>query len=115
MSQVLEFALPTFVADGALHGVVDENQLHQLIADGFQLGRSGDDLHTLVDVSGASRQGPGWSGLYFHYADAAGADGVQGLMVTESGDEDPVLPGYVQDGGAFLGPGRPARRWSDLP
>ena len=28
---------------------------------------------------------------------------MQGLMVTEGGDEDPVLPGHVQDGGALLG------------
>ena len=100
VSQVLQLAFPALVADGALQGMVDEHQLHQLLAQGGKLGRVGHHLHAFGDRSGAGRDGPGWPGLHVHHADAAAADGFQGRMVAKEGDENPVLFGHFQDGRA---------------
>ncbi len=102
MGQVLELAFAALVADGTLQGVVDEHQLHQLQADSVQLGRGSDHLLALGYVSGTGRQGPGRPGFYLHHADAAGADGVKGMVVAERRDINAVLPGRVQDGGALF-------------
>ena len=100
VGQVLELAFPALVADGALQGVVDEHQLHQLLAQGRQLRRGGHHLHALGDGGGAGRDGPGRPGLDVHHADAAAADGFQGRMVAKERDENPVLFGHFQDGRA---------------
>jgi hypothetical protein len=98
MGEILEFAFAAFVADGALQRMVDEHQLHQLLADGSHACGVGHHFLALGHVSGAGRQGPRRTGFDFHHADAAGADGLQSRVIAHIGDEDAVFLGHFQDG-----------------
>ena len=111
---VLQFALPTLITDGAVQGMVDEQELHGPLLGLKGLGGAGHDLEPGADRGGTGRHRLGKGSavlLHLHQAHTAvGGDG-QLLVVAEARDRDP-LP--VSDRDNHLSRGRLAGATVDL-
>jgi hypothetical protein len=102
VGELLELALTTLVADGAIQGMVDEDELHQLFANGLDPLGVGNHLLPLGHVSGAGRKGPRGPRSHFHHAEAARANGLEGRVVAEVRNEDAILLSDFENGFTWL-------------
>ena len=90
---VLQVALPALVADRAVQGVVDEEELHYPLAGLLHHRRIGEDLLVVGGRQGAGGLGLGRPGLHLDQAHPAVARDGQALVVAEPRD---LLPGQLR-------------------
>src|SRR5207237_9029506 len=83
---VLELALAALVADGAVHRVVDEVELHAPALVVLHRGGSGADLEAFLDPHLAPRHEAAWGVARLHQAYAALAGDGEARVVAEVRD-----------------------------
>src|ERR1700682_792385 len=101
-AEILQVALPAFVADGAVEGGVYGQEIQHALPRLQHLGALRGDIHAGGDSDGATGRELGLA-LDLHHAHAAGADGVELAVVAEIGHRGAIVDAHVEQRGALGG------------
>src|SRR5690606_16913127 len=99
--QVLQFAFASLDANGAVEGIVDQQEFHRRALRGDRLRGFREDLHAVAARGRAGRQRLRRL-FHFHEAHAAVGRDAQLLVITETRDVGPFVVGDLHDHLAFL-------------